>query len=220
LRKNVFASNIKRVSNVLSTKGAVLAAFTLNHSLPKEKQPKFSTKNPSLQISIVNYTLAAVTILRSEHLFPTHDKILLFIIVLSENKSSVAYNSRYFLENFPPKAATLVEIFQKGSWESKRHQKIDSLGNYTYVSVAFREAKIVLKRFLYNFLVRNSCDSGFWRETHLTPPYFHKTSSCPTTSVSEFPIILCRKKGRKLQIFVQKPGFEENSQKVAFFRFF
>jgi len=43
-------------------KAATLAKFALNHSLPKEKQTKFSKKIPSLQIFIVNYAPAAVTI--------------------------------------------------------------------------------------------------------------------------------------------------------------
>ncbi len=102
-------------------KAAVLPKFALNHSLPKEKQPRFSTINPSLLIFIVNCTSATITIWRSEQFFRTHDEILLFMIVPSENKSAVAYNSRYFLAILSPKAATLVTTFQKGSWESKSH---------------------------------------------------------------------------------------------------
>jgi hypothetical protein len=58
-------------------------------------------KNPSLQIFIVNYAFAAVTILRSEHFFRTRDEILLSMIILSENKSAVVYNPRYFLAILP-----------------------------------------------------------------------------------------------------------------------
>lgn len=112
---------LKEFLMFLPPKAAALAKFALNHSLPKEKQPKFSTKNSSLQIFILNYALAAVTFWRSENFFRAHDEILLLMIFLSETKSAVAYNSRYFLAILPPKTATLVATFQKGSWESKRH---------------------------------------------------------------------------------------------------
>ena len=87
-------------------------------------------------------------------------------------------------------------------------------------AVAFREAKIVLKIFLYNFLVRNSCVSGFWRETHLTPPNFHKTSSCPATSVSEFRLNCVGKKGKNSKFLFKNLVLRETRRKLHFFDFF
>jgi hypothetical protein len=94
----------------LPTKAATLATFTLNHSLPKEKQAKFLQQFNDIK---VNYAYSTVTISRSENFFRTHDKILLFIIVLSKKKSVFACNSRYLLALFAAEGGHAREDFSK-----------------------------------------------------------------------------------------------------------
>ena len=117
--------------------------FTLNHSLPKENQIKFSKKNPSLQMFIGNCASASITISRSKNFT---ELIMKFAILPS---------------NFAAEDSHANNDLSKGSQESKRHLNSDETKKNRFLrglylcSCCFSRSEKFFQIFLYKFLVKN-----------------------------------------------------------------
>jgi hypothetical protein len=80
-------------------------------------------KKRSLKIFEANCAYAADTISRSQTFFRTHDKILLFILILSA-KRVIACNTQYLIPILPSEAATVLMTLQEKVLEKVKNTKI------------------------------------------------------------------------------------------------